>query len=115
MRIPIRESDALTEMRKKPPGRTALGFCGLAPVLPLGGRMPTAALRASMARSASGSLRDRRTGRWHLSRLASTRAQTLAALVYAASEPSPPRRHAELTRPRASNHTLGYKGSLHLL
>ena len=35
-----------------------------------------------MARSAAGSLRDRRTGRWPLSRLASTRAKTLGALAY---------------------------------
>jgi hypothetical protein len=58
--------------------------------------MPTAALRASMARSADGSLRGRRTGRWPLSRLAGTRARTLAALVYAASESTPPHPHAEL-------------------
>ena len=58
--------------------------------------MPTDALRASMARSADGSLRGRRTGRWLLSRLAGTRARTLAALVYAASESTPAHPHAEL-------------------
>ena len=63
---------------------------------PRGGRMPTAALRASMARSAAGSLRDRRTGRGPLSRLAGTRAGTLGARVYAAAESSPPRPRAEL-------------------
>jgi hypothetical protein len=63
----------------------------------LGGRMPTAALRASMARSAAGSLRDQRNaGRWPLSRLAGNRARTLGALIYAASNPSPPRPRAEL-------------------
>jgi hypothetical protein len=36
------------------------------------------------------------TGRWPLSLLAGTRARTLAALAYAASEPSLPRPHAEL-------------------
>jgi hypothetical protein len=88
-------------------------YRGLAPGIPLGGRMPTAALRAlrprrppchparfarpRMGRSAPGSLRDRRTGRWPLSRLASSRAKTLAALVYAASEnPRPPARRAWL-------------------
>jgi hypothetical protein len=49
-----------------------------------------------MAPSGSGSLRDRQTGRWPLSLLAGTRAQTLAALAYAASKPSLPRPHAEL-------------------
>jgi hypothetical protein len=50
-----------------------------------------------MAPSGSGSLRDRRTGRWPLVQLAGMRAQTLAALADAPSEPSPPRPHAELT------------------
>jgi len=36
------------------------------------------------------------TGRWPLSLLAGTRAKTLAALADTASEPSPPRPHAEL-------------------
>ena len=49
-----------------------------------------------MARSASGSLRDRRTGRWPLSRLAGTRAKTLGALAYAAAESSPPARAPSL-------------------
>ena len=80
----------------------------------LGGRMPTAALRAlrprrppchparfarpRMARSASGSLRDRRTGRGPLFRLAGARAETLAALGDAAEEssPAPPARRAWL-------------------
>ena len=77
-------------------GKAALGFCVRAGGDPLGGRMPTAALRASMARSADGSLRGRGTGRWPLSRLAGTRARTLAALVYAASESTPARTRAEL-------------------
>ena len=51
--------------------------------------MPTAALRASMARSASGALRDRRTGRWPLSLIAGNRARTLGARFYAAEESSP--------------------------
>ncbi len=49
-----------------------------------------------MARSASGALRDRRTGRGPLSLIAGDRAQTLGARFYAASEPSPPRPRAEL-------------------
>jgi len=58
--------------------------------------MPTAALRASMARSAAGALRNRWTGRGPLSLIASNRARTLGARFYAASKPSPPRPRAEL-------------------
>jgi hypothetical protein len=70
-------------------GRAALGFAGYAGAL-LGGRMPPAALRASMARSADGSLRDRQqirgksgmvqAGRGPLFRLAGNRAKTPGAL-----------------------------------
>jgi transposase len=49
-----------------------------------------------MARSAPGSLCDRQTGRGPLSRLAGTRARTLAALVYAASEATPAARAPSL-------------------
>src|ERR1019366_4259311 len=63
-------------------GESGARLCrGLAPGIPLGGRMPTAPPRGSMARSASGSLRDRRTVRGPLSRLGSAQAQTFAALV----------------------------------
>ena len=59
-----------------------------------------------MARSASGSLCDRRTGRGPLSRLAGARARPLAALVYAASEATPAARAPSLTsakpQPRAT-------------
>lgn len=50
-----------------------------------------------MARSASGSLCDRQTGRGPLSRLAGARARTLAALVYAASEATPAARAPSFT------------------
>jgi hypothetical protein len=73
----------ISEHGKEQYGKAALGFAGYAGAL-LGGRMPTAALRASMARSADGSLRDRQgirekrsivqAGRGPLFRLASNRA-----------------------------------------
>ena len=47
-------------------GRAALGFRGASPGAILGGRMPTAALRAAMARSASGALRDQLPESWSL-------------------------------------------------
>jgi hypothetical protein len=52
-----------------------------------------------MAPSGSGSLRDRKTGRWPLSLLAGTRAKTLAALAYTGGPcleavPTPPARRA---------------------
>jgi hypothetical protein len=77
-------------------GKAALGFCGRDGVRHT--RRPHANGRAdaAMARSAAGALRGRRTGRGPLSRLAGTRARTLAALVYAASESTPPHPHAEL-------------------
>jgi len=49
-----------------------------------------------MARSASGSLRDRWTGRWPLSLIAGNLARTLGARFYADSKPSPPSPRAEL-------------------
>jgi len=77
---------------------------------------PPAALRAAMAPSGSGALRDRRTGRWPLSLLAGTRVRTLAALAYAASEPSPSRPHAELTfsNPLLSHGLPGLNAGLQL-
>ena len=83
-------------MGRRDPGERRSASAGATGYDPLGGRMPTAALRASMARSADGSLRGRRTGRWPLSRLAGTRAGALAALVYAASESTAPHPRAEL-------------------
>ena len=50
-----------------------------------------------MARSAAGSPRDRRTGRWPLSWLAGTRAKTRAALADASSEHPPAARAPSLT------------------
>ena len=60
--------------------------------------MPTAALCAAMARSADGSLRVRKTGRWPLFRLASNRARTPGALGNArlGVDPGPPARRARL-------------------
>ena len=49
-----------------------------------------------MARSASGALRDRRTGRWPLSLIAGNRAKTLGARFYASEKPPPHRPRAEL-------------------
>ena len=59
-------------------------------------RTPTSALRASVARSASGSLCDQQSWSRAPSRLAGARARTLAALAYAASESSLSRPRAEL-------------------
>ena len=67
----------------------------------LGGRTPTAALRASMARSADGSPGAQL--RWSPGplTLAGDRAQTLGALAYAAEESLPAaRRRAELASVR---------------
>ena len=81
-------------------GRAALGFCGLAPGVPLVGRTPEAAQTRPVARSASGALRDRRTGRWPLSLIAGNLARTLGARFYAAPESSPPARAPSLTTSR---------------
>jgi hypothetical protein len=74
----------------------SLGLGGLAPGTTPWRPHANGRADASMARSAVGSLRDRKTGRWPLSLIAGNLARTLGARFYAAPESPLPARAPSL-------------------